>query len=399
MLRANTLPAWIYRGAKFDLDFQNQRYWGGSVGITSSTSNAQLIGSLIQGNTAAQAGVAPDGNGLYIDFAANLPRITPGCGLWAEGSYKNVALWCRDFTNAVWIATTMTVAKDQTGANGTANAASSLLATAPLATVLQTTVLASTAVISSVVIKRLVGTGTIEITSDGATWTDVTSQVVTTKYTMVQNAAQTLANPVVGIRLTTSGDKVAVDYFQCENNALGATTPIVTTSAIVTRGAGASDEPAINDPNTTRTNNGLRLINDVMKTGGPWSVLGISTGNSVTNGTTMISDTTVNFRTGTAGGTGSFCGAASANNGTFGLGNINKGCGRIRGGGTNNAAFCLNGGAIATATYTVLTPSDAFTHCGLGNNGAGSVALNGYLLRLAFWDKPLSDGEMIEFTR
>jgi hypothetical protein len=56
--------------------------------------------------------------------------------------------------------------------------------------------------------------------------------------------AQTLANPVVGFRIVTSGDAVAVDIAQCEVNDFSPGIPsssIVTTSATQARGAETLD--------------------------------------------------------------------------------------------------------------------------------------------------------------
>jgi hypothetical protein len=85
------------------------------------------------------------------------------------------------------------------------------------------------------------------------------------------------------------------------------------------------------------------------------------------------------------------------NNGTFGLGNINKICGRANGGG---ASACLNGGAIVTGAGNALRgQGTAFTHVGVGNRGAGDTPLNGYFKRITYWDRELTDGEMMTYTR
>ena len=145
-----------------------------------------------------------------------------------------VALWNRDLTNAVWTAVTCTVAKDQTGADGVANAASSLTATAGNATVLQAITLASSARFQSAYVKRITGSGTIQMTMDnGATWTAVT---VTSAWTRVTIPTQTLANPTVGFRIATNGDAIAVDYVQNENGP-SASSAVATTTAAVTRNA------------------------------------------------------------------------------------------------------------------------------------------------------------------
>lgn len=62
-----------------------------------------------------------------------------------------------------------------------------------------------------ILIKRAVGTGVIELTMDGgATWIDVTSQVVANDWTWIE-VNQTLADPDVGVRIVTQGDEISID--------------------------------------------------------------------------------------------------------------------------------------------------------------------------------------------
>lgn len=131
-------------------------------------------------------------------------------GLRLSGAQTELALWNRDLTNAVWTATTATVAKDQTGIDNAATAASSILATAGNATVLQSITSGSASRLTGAYVKRLVGTGEIDMTQDnGATWTPVT---ITGAYTFVSIPAATVTNPVIGFRIVTNGDKIAVDF-------------------------------------------------------------------------------------------------------------------------------------------------------------------------------------------
>lgn len=160
-------------------------------------------------------------------------------GLLVEQAATNIALNNRDKTNGSWVkGATMTAAKDQTGVDGAANGASSLTGGAVTATntCLQTVVLASSSRVYSCWGKRLVGTGTIEMTTDGGTtWVDVTAQF-TASYTRISIPAQTVTNPVFGYRITTSGDKIAVDFDQNETGVLTSCTTATAGSA-VTRNA------------------------------------------------------------------------------------------------------------------------------------------------------------------
>jgi len=169
-----------------------------------------------------------------------------GCalkGLLIEEARTNECLQSRDQTQAAWTKTTMTAALDQTGADGVANSASSLLATAGNATSLQAIVSAANVVRAfSVSVRRLVGTGGIDITIDnGATWTSITSSINAVTYTRVSRV-QTLANPTVGFRIQTNADKIAVDFCQEEtavSNSLASSPTTATAGATVTRNVDA----------------------------------------------------------------------------------------------------------------------------------------------------------------
>ena len=123
-----------------------------------------------------------------------------------------------------------------TGLDGIANTATTLTATAANAIILQPITLASAARCASAYVKRRTGTGTISFTQDGgSTWTDITSQINSSTWSRVPITA-TLANPSVGFKISTSGDAIDVDCVQNEAGAV-ATSPIVTTTAAVTRNA------------------------------------------------------------------------------------------------------------------------------------------------------------------
>jgi len=123
-----------------------------------------------------------------------------------------------------------------TGLDGIANTATTLTATAADATILQPITLASAARCASAYVKRRTGTGTISFTQDGgSTWTDITSLINGSTWSRVQ-ITSTLANPSVGFKIGTSGDAIDVDCVQNEAGA-EATSPIVTTTATVTRNA------------------------------------------------------------------------------------------------------------------------------------------------------------------
>ena len=158
-------------------------------------------------------------------------------GFRREAAATNNLLHSRDLSNAAWSTkTNITPAKTATGLDGIANTATTLTAAAADAIILQPITLASAARCASAYVKRRTGTGTISFTQDGGgSWTDSTAQINGSTWSRVQ-ITSTLANPSVGFKIGTSGDAIDVDCVQNEAGAV-ATSPIVTTTAVVTRNA------------------------------------------------------------------------------------------------------------------------------------------------------------------
>jgi hypothetical protein len=187
-------------------------------------------------------------------------------GLLIEEARTNRLLWNRDATDAAWVKTDVTAAKDQTGIDGVAIAASSLTSTADGGTCIQTITLASGSRTGSVFLKRITGTGNVQVTLDGSTWSTVDLSADEWRRIVLSG---TVTNPVVGIKLAVSGDAVAMDYGQVEDG-LSSTTPILTTTASVTRAV---------DSNT-------RVIQDVLNLNGAtvyaeFSTSGLNQNNSI----------------------------------------------------------------------------------------------------------------------
>lgn len=159
-------------------------------------------------------------------------------GYHAEGARTNSLLYSRDLTNATWVKTNVTATLTATGIDNAANSASTLTAGAANATILQTLSLAAAARSSSAYVKRRTGTGNIYFTRDGgSTWTDITSSVGASM-TRVKIENTSVLNPSIGFKIATSGDAIDVDCVQDEAGAY-ITSPIITTSAAVTRNADA----------------------------------------------------------------------------------------------------------------------------------------------------------------
>ena len=220
------IAAWMAPPPTYYIDFLGAQT--GGLTVTRADATATYFGA----------------DGLLATAAANVHRIDHDpltmarLGLLREPARTNRALYARDLTNAAWVKTSTTADMDQIGLDGVADSASSLTATGDNGTALQTVTVTSAERTLSLYLKRLVGTGTVEITIDnGTTWTDVTSSLSSSAWARVDRT-QTLANPVFGVRLGTSGDSVAVDFVQVEDGHCP-TSPIATTSASVQRNADA----------------------------------------------------------------------------------------------------------------------------------------------------------------
>jgi hypothetical protein len=195
----------------------------------------------------ARGGAGGAGEATYFDAAGNLTIAAAGewridhdpitherRGLLLEPGRTNIALRSRDFTQAAWVKTSITAALDVAGIDGASNTASRLTATAGDATALQSITSASAARVTSFFVRRITGAGTIEITqNNGATWTAITLTAAWQRFTI---PVATITNPVIGVRMATSGDVIAVDAAQCEGGTF-ATSPIITIASAVTRAA------------------------------------------------------------------------------------------------------------------------------------------------------------------
>ncbi len=59
-------------------------------------------------------------------------------------------------------------------------------------------------------IKRITGTGKVEITADGVTWTNVTRKINSDSFTQVNTKIKMLDHSIIGFRLGTYRDKISV---------------------------------------------------------------------------------------------------------------------------------------------------------------------------------------------
>ncbi len=150
--------------------------------------------------------------GLVTVAAADQLRIEAN-GALIEGARTNIALYSDNLANAAWVKVNMDAAMNQIGPDGVGNSASLLTATSDGGTILQTVLSASAAHSYAVWLKRVSGTGAVSITIDGTTWTEKT---ITSSWSRASKENVTVLNPIVGIKLSASGDNIAVALNQLE---------------------------------------------------------------------------------------------------------------------------------------------------------------------------------------
>ena len=122
----------------------------------------------------------------------------------------------RDMTTANWtLGATMTRARTSVGADGVANKATRLTggAVAATNTILTTITAAASSRTYSVLIKRVTGTGAVSICQDGTTFTDISSLINSSTYTLVQLNANQL-NAQLGIKISVLNDAIDADWNQ-----------------------------------------------------------------------------------------------------------------------------------------------------------------------------------------
>jgi hypothetical protein len=266
-----------------------------------------------------------------------------------------------------------------TGLDNVANSASRLTAAANDATLLQLLTAATGTRTTSVYIKRISGSGTISLTRNGGTnWTDITSSLVTDTWVPVEVISDVGANPTVGLKMGTSGDVIDVDCFQDENGAWR-TSPILTTTAAVTRNADV----------LSYTHAGI--LDDAQGT-----ILASASVAAGQTGTTYILSTAgaqfplykgnSGANLGSSDGTTTLFGAAWANDG------ISRKC-AVNWSGVSRKV-CMNGGALNSGAYdgswnaTALYPGSA----------AGAIQLSGNIGEIHIWTTPLTDAQMQQVT-
>ena len=137
--------------------------------------------------------------------------LDPLPSLYGAPAYTQKALYSNDHSNAAWVKSNMTAAKDATGLTGAPNTGSTLTATGANATCIQTVTSPAGDHVARFFLRRKTGTGTVEICCDGSTWSSVTLTSAYQEFMVLANTT----NPQIGVRIVTSGDAVEVGNGEC----------------------------------------------------------------------------------------------------------------------------------------------------------------------------------------
>jgi hypothetical protein len=331
--------------------------------------------------------------GNLVEVGSDVPRFDydpvtlAARGLLTEGARTNIALHSRDFTQTAWVKTNITAALNVTGITGVTNSASRLTATAGNGTALQTITSASASHVSSFFARRITGTGTVEITQDnGASWTAIT---LTSAWQRFAIPAATIVNPVIGFRLVTSGDVIAVDVAQCEVGTF-ATSPIITGAAAITRAAETGTMPFV-VPSEFSLLAELVTTERLSGTGAATQQL-MAADDGTTNNAFELQQRTTATPTSrlsvVIGGTGTALATS-----VLTLGAVHKHIGAYSGG---NVAYCANGGAVATQSGLTLPALSRIRFAAFGS--PASVQTITYLRRIVIYPTSLSSSVLQALT-
>lgn len=226
-------PRIINELALYDFDFVNNTQKGGVITFDGEDAATDVY---------KRADYDTTGN--YFENADGTVSACPDnslrrsdLGMWVvQGQYCET-LYNRDLTNYNWIEFNMAAQKNQVGVDGTANAATLITALADDATIMQPISAASVPLYGSAFVRRVTGTGDVQMTLDGQTWTTLK---LTREYSRVSIPPQNTAHPVMGFRIVTPGNAIVVDAAMA---CMGMYYPVTAPSVVMfTEGEAGQDE-------------------------------------------------------------------------------------------------------------------------------------------------------------
>ena len=202
-------------------------------------------------------------NSRTIDPRITFTRATTATyynGVTSALAEQNLLTYSQTFSNAAWVASNATVGAVTTAPDGTSTAYP-LTASAGNGTLLQTFTATANAYTFSIYIQRVTGTGNIDITVDGVTYSTQTTTGTWTRFSVTTTPAA--GTKTAGIKLATSGDAVNIWGAQIEQRST-ATAYTATTSSAITNYipqlmTAASGVPRLDYDPVTRVPKGLLI--------------------------------------------------------------------------------------------------------------------------------------------
>jgi hypothetical protein len=379
-VKAASAPTWFPSGA--------------SEGCNLALSQCYIAGTSIQPLTSqftvsrASPQYCQYTSGLWVSVANNVPCITDK-GKLNENGVTNLALYSRDMTQAAWTASNITATKNAAGADGTANAASTLVATGANGTILQSLTSASNTYTYSFLIKCVTCTGNISIGNyASASYTVLSSSNCVSSFATGQAptvgifvrcylTVASLTNPTFGIQIANAGDTIVVDFNQLEVGA-HPSSPVVTSGTTAARAA--ETDTMIGAAAATLKRSTASLVAMTYPFGFSPSAGARIVGASTTVPLNTASNTQAQDYNGTT-----FLSATIGASGTFTANVVLSGT-SWDSGNTNVAA---NDGIAATTA----SGQSANTTFYLGSSNGGN-SLGGYITQFVLWNKTLTQTQL-----
>lgn len=318
--------------------------------------------------------------GGYFAEAAGIQLVTPTASI-------------RDMSDASWAKVTITAVKTSTGIDGVGSSCSRVTATAGNGTILQTLVAAASNRTYSCFIKRITGTGEIDISEDGTTWTNITSQINSATFTRVSITVSQL-NAAFGLRIVTSGDAIDVDFNQFEAGGF-ATSPMDAAGAA--RNADALTYTSSGNVGSVTSSLYCEWLEPsiVSDTANFPRMFQIDDG-SENNVATLFANPSA-----TSTATARMIGATVANAGASSLASsisaiaINKIAGTFA---VNRSAISVNGQSVVQDTTAVVYPISPTT-IRICNRSSGDRPTFGTIKNVRIWARKLADNQLVSLTQ
>lgn len=228
-----------------------------AVATTTTNANNAATSATNASNSAAQAAAsAASASAIVLGVASGMPSIKPtlnldfansqtvdpritftrtGTAAYYDGkttvkAEENLLTYSQEFDNASWTKTNASVTANTFAAPDGTTTADTLTATAGNGTVLETFTASAVAYTYSVWLYRKTGTGNVDITVDGTTYSTVAVTAAWTRFSVTTTPSA--GSKTAGIRLVTSGDEVYIWGAQLEQRSTVTAYTPTTTQAI-----------------------------------------------------------------------------------------------------------------------------------------------------------------------